>query len=134
MAGPSSSNAWSTRWAPKSRTVPPPDLPGPRSGAYRSKRDSIRATTPSSAAGHELADGEEVGIPPAVLIRAQQQPTLIRKRDRLPGGLGIEREWLVADDRKAEVECLVGHGAVGVGRRGDRDRLDAGIRPSRPVM
>ncbi len=107
--------------------MPPPDVPGPRSGANRSKARLHPRHNAEPAAGHELADGEEVGIPPAVLIRAQQEPTLVCERDRLSGGLGIQREWLVADDRKPEAQGLVGHGGVGGGRRGDRDRLDAGI-------
>jgi hypothetical protein len=79
----------------------------------------------------ELAHGQEVRVPAAVLVHGQRDSELLGQADYLAGRISIRRERLVADDRQAQTQHLLGKRDVGGDRRGDRHRLGSRAGPVR---
>ena len=116
--------AWSTRWLPKSRRVPPPAAGGP--SWRRSKRDSNRCVTRQGAAVGEGAHRAEVGVPPSVLVDREGEAEPLGELEGRAGVRRGEREGLVHDDRQAELERLPAERDVGVGRGRHRHGFGSG--------
>ena len=124
VAGPKSSSAWSTRWLPKSRRIPPPAARRSARRLEPLERRLEPLDLAESTPRDELLQGEEVGVPAAVLVDAQRDARGLRLGDHLAGVGRGERERLVAHHRHAEPDGLQGHGGVGVRRRRDGDGRD----------
>ena len=79
-------------------------------------------------------DGQEVGVPPPVLVDRQQDAEPLGEVDGRAGVRCGERERLVDDDRETEFESLLAQRDVRVGRRRDGDGLDpGGLQPGQVV-
>jgi hypothetical protein len=96
---------------------------GPCSGRNRSNRGSKTVSAPSDPLSRSSRTVREVRVPAAVLVHGQRDVELLGQADYPAGRISIRHERLVADDRQAQTQHLLGERDVGGDRRGDRHRL-----------
>ncbi|TKW51054.1 hypothetical protein CTA1_9473 [Colletotrichum tanaceti] len=79
------------------------------------------------AVSHHLLDRQEVAVPAAVLVDADEAPVLLGDPDELLGLGDGGHEGLLDQHVLAGLERLLGEAEVGVGRREDVDDVDLGV-------
>ena len=103
--------------------------PGPAVQAepLKSRLESDR--TAQEPVIQRLANRSKVGVPPAVLVDGQWMVKRLGEAYGLPGGVSIERERLVGDNRQAEMQRPLRE--LDVRGRGCRDGHRLGARRSK---
>jgi hypothetical protein len=96
----------------------------PPAGVNCSIRDSKPDDPPHLAGIDHGTDGEQIGVETTVLVYRQQHPGPLRRRHRLPGGCGRQREGLVAYHRQSERYGLKDQRHVRIGRGRYRHGID----------
>ena len=129
LTGPASSRAWSARRLPKSSRVPPPAAGGPGSGLNRSNRDSKRVSAPSDPLSRSSRSVRKSESQRRFWYTVSGTPSCPASSTVWRAELASGRERLVARDRQAKAQRLLGERDVGGGRRGDRHRF--GSRPGK---
>lgn len=84
------------------------------------------AEVSESALGDEFLDGEEIGVPPAVLVYGEDEVLFPSELGEFVRLLGRGRDGFLDDDVLAGEEGLLGELVVGVVDRADPDGVDLG--------